>query len=78
MARWLGQGSLNVIHLIMAYDGENSEAGKYYNETCIQFIKMQISTTSNIKAFDIKEAVRSYFINKAPEFIENQITAQCG
>ena len=36
---------------------------------------MQISTTSNIKAFDVKEAIKSYFINKAPEFIENEITA---
>ena len=70
-----GDDNLNVIHLIMAYDGENSQAGKYYNESCIQFIKMQISTTSNIKAFDVKEAIKAYFLNKAPEFIENEITA---
>ena len=64
---------LNVIHLIMAYDGENSEAGEYYNESCMNFIRIQVSTVSNIRPFDIKEAVKSYFIKKAPEFIENEI-----
>ena len=68
------EDKLNVIHLIMAYDGENSEAGKYYNESCMNFIRIQVSTVSNIRPFDIKEAVKSYFINKAPEFIENEIT----
>ena len=57
----------------MAYDGENSEAGKYYNESCMNFIRIQVSTVSNIRPFDIKEAVKSYFIKKAPEFIENEI-----
>ena len=64
---------LNVIHLIMAYDGKGSEAGEYYNESCMNFIRTQVITVSNIRAFDIKEAVKSYFINKAPEFIENEI-----
>ena len=68
------EDKLNVIHLIMAYDGEDSEAGKYYNESCMNFIRIQVSTVSNIRPFDIKEAVKSYFINKAPEFLENKIT----
>lgn len=64
---------LNVIHLIMANDGNNSEAGQYYNEVCIKFIKNQICTESNIKEFNAKEAIKKYFLKKAPEFLEKKV-----
>ena len=66
---------LNVVHLIMANDNEKSEAGKYYNDSCINFLRTQIVTQSNIKALNIKEDIKKYFMRRAPDFLENEINS---
>jgi hypothetical protein len=48
-----------IIHVIMAQ--EDSEAGNYYNEAEIEFIKDQGETFRNIKEFDLEERLRSFF-----------------
>lgn len=50
-----------IIHVIMAQEG--SEAGNYYNEAAIEFIKNQGETFRNIKEFDLEERLRSFFCN---------------
>jgi HSP20 family molecular chaperone IbpA/GTPase SAR1 family protein len=69
------EDQLNVVHLIMANDGEKSEAGQYYNETCINFLRTQIVTQSNIKAFNIKDDIKKYFMKRAPDFLENEMNS---
>lgn len=63
---------LTVVHLLMANDGEKSEAGKYYNESCINFLKSQIITQSAISVFNIKDQIKNYFMERSPEFLENE------
>ena len=63
---------LNVIHLIMANDN-GKEAGEYYNESTINFLRTQIMAQSNIKAINIKDDIKKYFTRKAAEFLENDM-----
>ena len=65
------QSSKNVVHLIMAYDDPNSEAGNYYNDVCIQFLRMQIQTVVNISPFNFQEELKKFFLNRHREFLEN-------
>ena len=48
----------NIIHLIMAKD--NTEAGKYYNQTTILFLRQRINTCYNIQKFPIEEKIIEY------------------
>lgn len=50
-----------IIHVIMAQ--EESEAGNYYNEAAIEFIKNQGETCRNLKEFNLEERLRSFFCN---------------
>jgi HSP20 family molecular chaperone IbpA len=42
---------------------EDSEAGNYYNEAAIEFIKRQGEAFRNIKEFDLEDRLRKFFCN---------------
>lgn len=50
-----------IIHVIMAQEG--SEAGDYYNNAAIEFIKRQGESFRNIKEFDLEDRLRKFFCN---------------
>lgn len=50
----------NVIHLIMA--NQNSEAGQYYNETTMGFLKNQCTSFTKIKKFPVIERLKEHLI----------------
>ena len=51
--------SKNIIHLIMAQDG--TEAGDYYNDSAIDYIRKEGGTVLNAKRFDVIERLKKYF-----------------
>ena len=53
-----GKKNMKIIHLIMA--NENSEAGSYYNESTINFIRKIIETNLNFVKFSIREYKRIF------------------
>ena len=55
-----------VIHLFMANDG--SEAGDFYNNSTLEFIKNQIISFSNNKRFPIIEKVKDFLFDHSEEF----------
>ena len=61
----------DIVHLIMAND--ESEAGKYYNESTIKYLKNQISTFVGIKKFPIEEKLKKFLFNISKEIMEEQI-----
>ena len=50
----------DIVHLIMAK--EDTEAGKYYNKTTIDYIKNQIVVFVGIKKFPIEEKIKEFLI----------------
>ena len=61
----------DIVHLIMAND--KSEAGDYYNESTIKYLKNQISTFVGIKKFPIEEKLKKFLFNISKEIMEEQI-----
>lgn len=51
----------DIIHVIMAQD--NSEAGEYYNESAIDYIRKTGNNNLNAKEFDIIDKLKNYFCN---------------
>ena len=60
-----------IIHLIMAREG--SEAGNYYNNSTIQFVRKQIIKEPYTQNFDIIEAFKRYLSNKSGIYMEKPI-----
>ena len=60
-----------VIHLFMAND--ESEAGKYYNKSTLDFIKNQIIVFINNKQFPIIEKVREFLFDHSEEFFNDPL-----
>ena len=60
-----------VIHLFMAND--KSEAGDYYNNSTLEFIKNQIISFVNNKRFPIIEKVKDYLFNHSEEFFNDPL-----
>ncbi len=63
--------NMNIIHLIMA--NENSEAGSYYNESTIYFIKKLMTTNLNFVKFPIIEKVREFLFKHSEEFFHDPL-----
>ena len=63
--------NLKIIHLIMA--NENSEAGHYYNESTINFIKKIIKTNLNFVKFPIIEKVKEFLFEHSEEFFNDSL-----
>ena len=60
-----------VIHLFMAND--DSDAGKYYNNSTLDFIKNQIIAFVNNKKFPIIEKVKEFLFNHSEEFFNEPL-----
>ena len=60
-----------IVHLIMAREG--TEAGKYYNQSTIDFLKKQIITETITKNFDIIESFKEYLSMSSGTYMENPI-----
>ena len=60
-----------IVHLIMAREG--SEAGNYYNQSTIDFLKKQIITETITKNFDIIESFEEYLSMSSGTYMENPI-----
>ena len=60
-----------VIHLFMAND--ESEAGKFYNKSTLDFIKNQIIAFVNNKKFPIIEKVKDFLFNHSEEFFNEPL-----
>ena len=66
---------IDIIHLIMANDDENSEAGLYYNDSTIEYIKKQIMAYVDYTKFDIKKLLKNFLIEISKEILEKQLEA---
>ena len=62
---------INIVHLIMAREG--SEAGNYYNNSTIQFLRKQIKSFTNVNSFDIIETFKSYLSIASGTYMEKPI-----
>ena len=65
------KNKINIVHLIMAREG--SEAGNYYNQSTIDFLKKQIITETITKNFDIIELFKEYLSMSSGTYMENPI-----
>jgi len=63
--------SLQVFHLIMANDF--SDAGKYYNEFAINYLKDHLNSFTNIKSFPVIEKLKEFFVKFSEEAFEDKI-----
>ena len=64
---------IDIIHLVMANDDENSEAGQYYNDSTIEYIKRQIMAYVDYTKFDIKELLKNFLIEVSNEILEKKL-----
>ena len=60
-----------IVHLIMAREG--TEAGNYYNQSTIDFLKKQIITETITKNFDVIESFKEYLSMSSGTYMENPI-----
>ena len=60
--------SKDIIHLIMAQDG--TEAGNYYNDSAIDYIRKSGGTVLNSSPFDIIERLKKYFCEVSETIIK--------
>ena len=63
----------DIRHLIMANDDGNSEAGKYYNNSTIDYIKKQIMSYVDYTKFDIKKLLKNFLFETSKEIFEKQL-----
>ena len=61
----------NIIHLIMAKD--NTEAGNYYNQSTIHFLRQRINTCYNIQKFPIEEKIKEYIFKTSKTLMKTPI-----
>ena len=66
---------IDIIHLIMANDDDNSEAGLFYNDSTIEYIKKQIMAYVDYTKFDIKKLLKNFLIDISKEILEKQLEA---
>ena len=55
-----------IIHFIMAEEG--TEAGDYFNDTVIEYIKCCIISSTNLTQFDLLEQLKEFFIEFSDKF----------
>ena len=63
--------SLQVYHLIMG--NEFDEAGSYYNDYAINYLKDHLNSFTNIKSFPVIEKIKESFVKFSEEAFENPI-----
>ncbi len=64
----------DIVHLIMAREG--SEAGKYYNNSTIQYIKNQIIAFIGVEVFPIEEKLKDFLFQISKEIMEKGIESK--
>ena len=62
---------INIVHLIMAREG--SEAGNYYNQNTILFLRKQIKSYIKNQRFDVIESFRQYLSISSGTYMEKPI-----
>ena len=60
-----------IIHFIMAEEG--TEAGNYYNDTVIEYIKCCVVTATDLGKFDLLEQLKKFFIEISEQFISKKL-----
>ena len=61
----------DIVHLIMAR--ENTEAGDYYNNSTIKYIKNQIVAYIGIEKFPVKQKIKDFLFETSKEIMEEGI-----
>ena len=64
----------DIVHLIMAREG--SEAGNYYNNSTIQYIKNQIIAFIGVEVFPIEEKLKDFLFQISKEIMEKGIESK--
>ena len=65
------KNKINIVHLIMAR--EESEAGNYYNQSTILFLRKQIKSYIKNQRFDVIESFRQYLSISSGTYMEKPI-----
>ena len=58
-------------HLIMAKEG--TEAGNYYNQSAINFLSTNTTTTTKVKKYPVKTTIKDYLYKMSSDFFESSI-----
>ena len=58
-------------HLIMAKEG--TEAGNYYNQSTINFLSTNTTTTTKLNKYPVKATIKNYLIKMSGDFFESSI-----
>ena len=62
---------IQIVHLFMAQEG--SEAGKYYNESTINYLRNQLIACTKSKKYDVIEKFKSYLATVSGRYMEEEI-----
>ena len=62
---------IQIVHLFMAQEG--SEAGKYYNESTINYLRNQLIACTKTRNYDVIERFKSYLALFSGEYLEEEI-----
>lgn len=54
---------LKVVHLILAHEAAESEAGQYYNESTINYLRQQVIGQTSLNSMDIIEKTKQFLVN---------------
>ena len=58
-------------HLIMAKEG--TEAGNYYNQSTINFLSTNTTTTTKLNKYPVKRTIKNYLYKMSSDFFESSI-----
>ena len=58
----------SIEHLIMAKEG--TEAGNYYNQSAIDFLSTNTTTTTKLKEYPVKKTIKNYLYKMSSDFFE--------
>ena len=62
---------IQIVHLFMAQ--EESEAGKYYNNSTIEYLRKQLIACTKSKKYDVIERFKSYLALSSGRYMEEEI-----
>ena len=62
---------IQIVHLFMAQEG--SEAGKYYNESTINYLRNQLIACTKTRNYDVIERFKSYLALSSGRYMEEEI-----
>ena len=62
------ENHIEINHIVMAND--DSEAGKYYNDSCIQFIKNKAKLVRNMNGFNLEKLLKKFLSDISKKIIK--------